>query len=215
MDNFRSGTRATRTPAAANQIAAHSSWRVRLAFAFGQIPEGVQSTAFGFFLLYFYNQVLGLSGFLASTAIVVALVVDAVVDPIVGSLSDRTRGRWGAVILTCMAPRSRSHSASTCCSRRPASSASVGVFFWLLVVFDFDARDAVVLLDSTYRDDGGAHARIRRTDVVVGAALADRIGRHAARVSARSAGLLQSNGRVSERTAESRCVSDLRRRRSR
>jgi len=86
---------ATRTPATANGIAAHSSWRVRLAFAFGQIPEGVQSTAFGFFLLYFYNQVLGLSGFLASTAIVVALIVDAVVDPIVGSLSDRTRGRWG------------------------------------------------------------------------------------------------------------------------
>ncbi|HEY6599152.1 MAG TPA: MFS transporter, partial [Pseudomonadales bacterium] len=70
-------------------------WRVRLAFAFGQIPEGVQSSAFGFFLLFFYNQVLGLSGFLASIAIVVALVVDAVVDPIVGSMSDRTRGRWG------------------------------------------------------------------------------------------------------------------------
>ncbi len=72
-----------------------ASWRVRLAFAFGQIPEGVQSTAFGFFLLYFYNQVLGLPGSLASMAIVLALVVDAVVDPIVGSLSDRTRGRWG------------------------------------------------------------------------------------------------------------------------
>lgn len=75
--------------------AADTSWRVRIAFAFGQIPEGVQSSAFGFFLLYFYNQVLGLSGFLTSTAIVIALVVDAVVDPIVGSLSDRTRGRWG------------------------------------------------------------------------------------------------------------------------
>ncbi len=71
------------------------SWRVRLTFAFGQISEGVQSTAFGFFLLYFYNQVLGLSGLLASVAIVLALVVDAVVDPVVGSLSDRTRGRWG------------------------------------------------------------------------------------------------------------------------
>lgn len=72
-----------------------ASWRVRLAFAFGQIPEGVQSTAFGFFLLFFYNQVLGVSGFLASTAIVVALVVDAVVDPIVGSLSDRSQSRYG------------------------------------------------------------------------------------------------------------------------
>lgn len=81
--------------AAARASTRGTNWRVRLAFASGQIPEGVQSTAFGFFLLYFYNQVLGLSGFLASTAIVLALVVDAVVDPIIGSLSDRTRSRWG------------------------------------------------------------------------------------------------------------------------
>ena len=51
------------------------TWRVRFMFAVGQIPEGVQSTSFGFFLLFFYNQVLGLSGFLASLAIVIALLV--------------------------------------------------------------------------------------------------------------------------------------------
>ena len=71
------------------------TWRVRLMFAAGQIPEGVQSTAFGFFLLFFYNQVLGLSGFLASLAIVVALLVDAVSDPVIGSWSDGIRHRWG------------------------------------------------------------------------------------------------------------------------
>lgn len=70
-------------------------WRVRIMFAFGQIPEGVQSTSFGFFLLFFYNQVLGLSGFLTSAAIVIALVIDAVIDPIVGSWSDRTQSGWG------------------------------------------------------------------------------------------------------------------------
>jgi Na+/melibiose symporter-like transporter len=43
-------------------------------FAVGQIPEGVQSTSFGFFLLFFYNQVLGLSGFLASLAIILAIL---------------------------------------------------------------------------------------------------------------------------------------------
>lgn len=64
-------------------------------FAFGQIPEGIQSTSFGFFLLFFYNQVLGLSGFLASLAIVIALLVDAVSDPIIGSWSDGVSHRWG------------------------------------------------------------------------------------------------------------------------
>jgi glycoside/pentoside/hexuronide:cation symporter, GPH family len=71
------------------------TWRVRFMFAVGQIPEGVQSTSFGFFLLFFYNQVLGLSGFLASLAIVVALLVDAVSDPVIGSWSDGVRHRWG------------------------------------------------------------------------------------------------------------------------
>ena len=71
------------------------TWRVRLMFAVGQIPEGAQSTSFGFFLLFFYNQVLGLSGFLTSLAIVVALLVDAVSDPVIGSWSDGLRNRWG------------------------------------------------------------------------------------------------------------------------
>lgn len=71
------------------------TWRVRFMFAVGQIPEGIQSTSFGFFLLFFYNQVLGLSGFLASMAIVIALLFDAVSDPIIGSWSDSVRHRWG------------------------------------------------------------------------------------------------------------------------
>ena len=70
-------------------------WRVRLAFGAGQLPEGIKSAAFGFFLLFYYNQVLGLSGTLSGTAIFIALLVDAVSDPLVGSLSDATRSRWG------------------------------------------------------------------------------------------------------------------------
>lgn len=94
-DALQPATPTVHSRGAARQPAAHVGWRVRLAFAFGQVPEGVQSTAFGIFLLYFYNQVLGLSGTLTSIAIVIALIVDAVTDPIVGSWSDRTTGRWG------------------------------------------------------------------------------------------------------------------------
>ncbi len=73
----------------------HVSWRVRLAFGLGQLPEGIKSAAFGFFLLFYYNQVLGLSGTLSGTAIFIALLFDAVSDPMVGALSDVTRSRWG------------------------------------------------------------------------------------------------------------------------
>lgn len=71
------------------------SWRVRLFYGLGQLPEGIKMAAFGFFLLFYYNQVLGLSGTLAGAALFVALLFDAVSDPLVGSLSDFTRSRWG------------------------------------------------------------------------------------------------------------------------
>jgi GPH family glycoside/pentoside/hexuronide:cation symporter len=64
-------------------------------FGVGQIAEGVKNTAFTGFLLFYYNSVLGLSGTLAGTALLVALVFDAVSDPVVGSLSDSFKHRLG------------------------------------------------------------------------------------------------------------------------
>jgi len=71
------------------------SWRLRLIYGVGQLPEGIKSAAFGFFLLFYYNQVLGLSGTLAGIAVFIALLLDAASDPIVGSWSDFVRSRWG------------------------------------------------------------------------------------------------------------------------
>jgi len=70
-------------------------WSTRIAYAVGQLPEGIKSAAFGFFLLFYYNQVLGLAATMASIAIFIALCLDAISDPIVGSWSDSTRGRFG------------------------------------------------------------------------------------------------------------------------
>ena len=67
----------------------------RLLFGFGSVSEGTKNTAFNVFLLFYYNQVLGVSGTLAGAAIFIALCVDAITDPLIGSLSDHTRSRWG------------------------------------------------------------------------------------------------------------------------
>jgi Na+/melibiose symporter-like transporter len=61
----------------------------------GQIAEGLKTCVFGTFLLFYYNQVLGLSGDLAGLAIFIALIFDAVTDPIAGSVSDRWQGPRG------------------------------------------------------------------------------------------------------------------------
>ncbi|WP_432199816.1 MFS transporter [Erythrobacter sp. W53] len=69
--------------------------KLKLIHGFGAVAFGVKDTGFSFFLLLFYNQVLGMDAGLVSLALLIALLVDAVVDPILGNLSDRTYTRWG------------------------------------------------------------------------------------------------------------------------
>ena len=102
-------------------------------FAVGQIPEGIQSTSFGFFLLFFYNQVLGLSGFLTSLAIVFALLVDAVSDPVIGSWSDGVRNRWGRRHPFMYAAAGPFAICFYFLFAPPDGLSEMGVFFWLVV----------------------------------------------------------------------------------
>jgi len=61
----------------------------------GALPEALKNFAFSTFLLFFYNQILGLDAFKASVAIAVALTIDAVFDPLIGSFSDGLQHRLG------------------------------------------------------------------------------------------------------------------------
>jgi glycoside/pentoside/hexuronide:cation symporter, GPH family len=90
---------------------------VKLNFGIGQIAEGIKTCAFGTFLMFYYNQVLGLAGDLAGLAIALALIFDAVTDPVAGSVSDR----W-------QSPRGRRHPFMF------ASAVPLGVAFSLLFV---------------------------------------------------------------------------------
>lgn len=71
------------------------SLATRLSYGVGQLSDGIKQSAFSTFLFFYYNQVLGLSGSLAGLAALLALVVDAVTDPMVGQASDRLNSRWG------------------------------------------------------------------------------------------------------------------------
>jgi glycoside/pentoside/hexuronide:cation symporter, GPH family len=67
----------------------------RLAFGVGGIADGVKNNGFEYFLLFYYSQVLGVSASLVAVALFMALVVDAVSDPVVGYWSDNFRTRLG------------------------------------------------------------------------------------------------------------------------
>lgn len=69
--------------------------RTKVAFGLGTMAETISLAAIGSYAMFYYNQVLGLSATLAGLAITLGIVLDGVVDPFIGSLSDRTHSRLG------------------------------------------------------------------------------------------------------------------------
>jgi len=74
---------------------ARLSLRVKLSYGLGEMAEGVKSAALETFLFFYYVQVLGLSGSLTGLALLVAVLIDAVSDPLIGHLSDNLRSPLG------------------------------------------------------------------------------------------------------------------------
>ncbi len=69
--------------------------RLKLMHGFGAVAFGVKDGGFSFFLLPFYNLVLGVDAGIVGAALATALVIDAFADPLIGHLCDRTYTRWG------------------------------------------------------------------------------------------------------------------------
>ena len=64
-------------------------------WAIASVGGGASEAFLSMFLLYFYNQVLGLDPFLCGLGIALSLFVDAFTDPMIGGISDRTTSRFG------------------------------------------------------------------------------------------------------------------------
>jgi GPH family glycoside/pentoside/hexuronide:cation symporter len=88
--------------------------RTRYAYATGDIPNAIKIITTGLYAFFFYTSVMGLSGSLVGLAGAIGLVYDAVIDPYIGDLSDRSRSRWG-----------RRHVFML------AGAATMGIGFWL------------------------------------------------------------------------------------
>ncbi|MCP4749803.1 MAG: hypothetical protein GY866_02830 [Proteobacteria bacterium] len=63
-------------------------------YGLGAAPGGIALTT-GTFLVFYYNQILGVAGATVGLALLIASIFDAVTDPIAGAISDRTRSRFG------------------------------------------------------------------------------------------------------------------------
>jgi Na+/melibiose symporter-like transporter len=68
---------------------------VRAIYGFGSIAYGIKDNGFRVFLLLFYNQVVGLPAALVAAAVMTAMLIDCLIDPVIGHISDNFRSKWG------------------------------------------------------------------------------------------------------------------------
>lgn len=108
---------------------------VKLSYGMGQLGWAAKDTCFQFFLFFYYTQMLGLSPSLAGLAALLALIADAISDPIIGHVSDTWRlgklGRRHPFMLVAVVP--------FCVSfigifNPPAELSQMQLFSWYLVL---------------------------------------------------------------------------------
>lgn len=71
------------------------SFWTKLAYGTGDMGAGMTQNLIAFFFLIFLTDVAGMNPLAAGTVLLIGKAWDAVNDPLVGMLSDRTQTRWG------------------------------------------------------------------------------------------------------------------------
>lgn len=67
----------------------------KVGYGIGDLGGNLFFTMMGFYLLFYFTDVVGIAAGLGGTAIMIGKIWDAVTDPAVGYISDRTRSRFG------------------------------------------------------------------------------------------------------------------------
>jgi len=71
------------------------SFGLKFAYGFGDLSAGVTTGLKSFFLLFFLTNVARMDPIAAGSVLLITKIWDAIDDPLVGWLSDRTNTRWG------------------------------------------------------------------------------------------------------------------------
>ena len=77
------------------KITSKLSFKEKVGYSLGDTASHFVWDMVGFWLLFFYTDVYGISAAAAGTIMLVARFWDMAIDPIIGVVSDRTKTRWG------------------------------------------------------------------------------------------------------------------------
>ena len=69
--------------------------KTRIGYGIGDIAICLYWSGVGLYLLYFYTDVVGISGSLAGLIYFIGMAWDAATDPFMGYMAERTRTKWG------------------------------------------------------------------------------------------------------------------------
>ncbi|WP_293898277.1 MFS transporter [Phenylobacterium sp.] len=105
-------------------------WVVKFLYSFGQTIESGY-IAVAAFVFFYYTAVLGLSGSLVGLALAISMGVDAFVDPLVGSLSDNVRSKFGRRLPLMVIGAPVMGLSLALLFAPPAGLAAFVLFFWL------------------------------------------------------------------------------------
>ena len=70
-------------------------FKEKFGYGLGDAASNFFFQVFNLFLLYYYTDVYGLAPAAVGTMFLVTKIVDAVCDPVMGLIADRTESRWG------------------------------------------------------------------------------------------------------------------------
>jgi GPH family glycoside/pentoside/hexuronide:cation symporter len=77
------------------QVGPANSLGLKLFYGSGQAVDAIVQAAINTFLLFYLTAVCGMSGTAAGAVFLISLVVDGLLDPLIGRTSDHWRSRWG------------------------------------------------------------------------------------------------------------------------
>ena len=130
--------------------------KFKINYSIGSVANGVKTDTFTFFLLFFYSNIIGLNPGLAGSAIFIALCIDAITDPLMGTISDRTNsslGRRHPCMFISFIPMSLGY-ILLFAPRQGWEMSQTDLFLWM-TVFTVLTRLGMTLFDIPHRAFGG------------------------------------------------------------